>query len=376
MMSRETPATAFANLAARLAAVPPDDDAGIALCAALVSEAAALRISDIHLWPEEAGYGVAVRRDGLLYRFATLPLQSGRLLLGRVRVQCRMPGSDDALPHDGSFSQELKLPGGLARSQAVRASFFPVLRGVRLVLRLPEHGIPPGIAELGLPPDLVGRLRRLVAQRQGLLLATGPAGSGKTTTLYALLREVADRPGAPNIMTLEDPVERELPVAMQTNIVPEQGFDYAEAIRSVLRQDPDVIMMGEIRDPESARMAARLALTGHLMLSTLHTAFARSVPARLEELGVPTHLWGPTLLGVLAQRLVPRLCPSCRPPAPAGCPACDHTGYLGRCPIAELWLPGEAPAEGQLIPPGGLDESARILASEEKIRIEDWLVSS
>ncbi|GIX30961.1 MAG: hypothetical protein KatS3mg124_1433 [Porticoccaceae bacterium] len=219
---------------------------------------------------------------------------------------------------------------------------------------LDPHAVRPSLDQLGLGAAQRAALARLVAQPHGMVLVTGPTGSGKTTTLYALLGEL-DRERL-NVMTVEDPVEYELPGVSQTQINLRAGMTFARGLRAILRQDPDVVLIGEIRDPETAQIAVQASLTGHLLLSTLHTNTALGAVTRLRDLGVADFLLAATLRGLVAQRLVRRLCPHCRRPQTlgpaeaqlaglpagsgafraAGCPQCSHTGYAGRCALVEV----------------------------------------
>ena len=385
------PAQPFASLLAGLADVPRDANAGIRLLECLLMEAWKADITDVHLTPTADVLHIAVRRDGHLHRVGTLEAAAGRLMLGRARVLARLPAADEALPQDGRFAvaNATGQPG-----IEVRAAFFPVIHGQRVVMRLPERRVELRLDAMGLPAPLARSLERLALEvRDGLFLLTGPAGSGKTTAIYAMLHTMAQSPRQPNIMTLEDPVERELPGLLQTGIRPERGFDYPEAIRSVLRQDPDVIMIGEIRDPLSARMAGRAALTGHYVLSTVHAGAALAVPMRLDELGLEPHVRRAVLRGAMAQRLVRRRCPACSSQgAPsAACAACHGTGFAGRVPVAELYLAeshrhllptgseavdAEAHGGGGRWPMGGIDEAARKLIASQIIYSFEWSMSS
>jgi type II secretory ATPase GspE/PulE/Tfp pilus assembly ATPase PilB-like protein len=241
----------------------------------------------------------------------------------------------------------------------IRVSFRPTAEGENAVLRLLDRGSSmPTLDQLGIAPATIGRLKAVAERPHGLFLVTGPTGSGKTTTLYATLAEVdcIQR----NVCTIEDPIEYRLPLVRQSQVDPSIGFGFLEGLRSLLRQDPDVILVGEIRDRETAQMAIQAAMTGHLVLSTLHTNSAAGALPRLQDLGVAPYLIEDTLIGVLGQRLVRKICRGCSAPAepdaselawlggdigsPArgtGCSRCEGSGFLGRLAITELFLPGE-----------------------------------
>ena len=317
----------------------------------LLARAVASRASDIHIEPERDGREVSLRLrvDGLL-RPLDLPAPPAEMLLGRLKVMARLNLAERRLPQDGKLRA---VAGG--REIDLRLSTMPTIHGEAAVLRLLDGARAPlDLDALGFAPELVRDLRALAQSGEGMLAVAGPTGSGKTTTLYALLREQA-RPER-KVVTVEDPVEIELPGCEQVQVHPEIGLDFARVLRSTLRHDPDVILLGEIRDPESAQVAMQAALTGHQMLTTLHTGSAAAAATRLLDLGIEDFLLADSLRGVLAQRLLRALCPDCREPAdpepdlarrlgldpdrphyrPVGCPACDGSGYRGRLAIGEL----------------------------------------
>jgi general secretion pathway protein E len=228
----------------------------------------------------------------------------------------------------------------------VRVSTLPSAHGERAVLRLLDKSDSKfSLESLGMSGDVLGSFNRLVQQPHGIVLVTGPTGSGKTTTLYASLQRIDT--STTNVLTVEDPVEYELPGIGQTQVNPKIDLTFAKALRAILRQDPDVIMIGEIRDYETAQIAIQASLTGHLVLATLHTNDAPSSVTRLIDMGVEPYLLSSSLLGVLAQRLVRRLCPACKKTDsdgryhPVGCSACGQTGYKGRTGIYELMVVDE-----------------------------------
>jgi type IV pilus assembly protein PilB len=211
----------------------------------------------------------------------------------------------------------------------LRVSTLPTQFGESVVLRvLDQSAVGLELDQLGLPPAMLAVVRDLIARPNGIFIVTGPTGSGKTTTLYSCLK-ILNQP-ATKILTVEDPVEYEIDGVMQVGVNPAAGLDFARSLRAFLRQDPDVVMVGEIRDAETAQIAIQAALTGHLVLATLHTNDAPGAITRLVDMGVEPYLLAATITGVLAQRLVRRLCPHCRVMSGAGCPACFHTGYHGR----------------------------------------------
>jgi general secretion pathway protein E len=262
-------------------------------------------------------------------------------LISRLKIMAELDIAERRLPQDGRISLRI---GG--RAIDVRVSTLPSAHGERAVLRLLDKTESKFTLEgLGMSGDVLSAFDRLIQQPHGIVLVTGPTGSGKTTTLYASLGRVDT--GTTNVLTVEDPIEYELPGIGQTQVNPKIDLSFAKALRAILRQDPDVIMIGEIRDHETAQIAIQASLTGHLVLATVHTNDAPSSVTRLIDMGVEPFLLSSSLLGVLAQRLVRKLCPACKrqdetgPPEarrwhPVGCPACSHTGYKGRTGVYEL----------------------------------------
>jgi general secretion pathway protein E len=257
-------------------------------------------------------------------------------LISRLKIMAELDIAEKRLPQDGRISLRI---GG--RAIDVRVSTLPSSHGERAVLRLLDKTESKFTLEgLGMSGDVLSAYNRLIQQPHGIVLVTGPTGSGKTTTLYASLGRIDT--ATTNVLTVEDPVEYELPGIGQTQVNPKIDLTFAKALRAILRQDPDVIMIGEIRDHETAQIAIQASLTGHLVLATVHTNDAPSSVTRLIDMGVEPFLLSSSLLGVLAQRLVRRLCLACRKPGddghwhPVGCPACSHTGYKGRTGVYEL----------------------------------------
>jgi general secretion pathway protein E/type IV pilus assembly protein PilB len=309
--------------------------------------------SDIHLQPEQYFVRVRLRRDGQLVTLRELHKTAWPSLLVRIKLLAELNITESRLPQDGRMRYELN-----GHSVDMRLSTQPTLYGENLVIRLldrPNHLLD--IGALGFESHLAAQLRQFAQHPQGLIVISGPTGSGKTTTLYALLQGLDSR--RCNIMTLEDPVEAVLGGIRQTPIREEIGFGFADGIRALMRQDPDVIMVGEIRDEATAHMALRAALTGHLVLTTLHSHDSLGIVSRLLDFGVAPGLLAESWRAGLAQRLLRRLCPDCAAPQPithaaidcyhqaqltppdrlslpTGCPACDHSGYRGRLAVGEL----------------------------------------
>ena len=295
-----------------------DDAPIIRLLNALLTQAARDGASDIHIEPYERHSSVRFRVDGTLREV----VQPNRALHAEKR-----------LPQDGRISLRIGM-----RAVDVRVSTLPSAHGERAVLRLLDKtGSKLSLEAVGMEGHTLQRFQQLIAQPHGIILVTGPTGSGKTTTLYAALSRLDAHRS--NIMTVEDPIEYELAGIGQTQVNPKIDLNFATALRAILRQDPDVIMIGEIRDFETAQIAIQASLTGHLVLATLHTNDAASAVTRLIDMGVEPFLLSSSLLGVLAQRLVRKWCTEC---GGAGCARCGHTGYAGRTGVYELLVADEA----------------------------------
>lgn len=316
----------------------------------IVAEAIQSRASDIHLEPEEAGVAVRYRIDGVLRQVMILPKPAGVPLVSRVKIMAQLDIADRLRPQDGRARVEV---GG--NRVDLRVSTLPASQGEKVVIRiLDQRSTVLSLDGLGLNPDELERIHSMLQTREGIILVTGPTGSGKTTTLYSMLRTIQAR--GVNIVTVEDPVEYRLQGIVQVQVNEKAGLTFPSALRSILRQDPDVILVGEVRDQETAMIAIQASLTGHLVLTTLHTIDAASSVARLMDIGVESYKIAAAVKGVLAQRLLRRLCLHCRLPAtgevparlsqwfPAGvtlymavgCPECATTGYLGRLAITEV----------------------------------------
>jgi len=262
--------------------------------------------SDIHLEPQDKIVRVRFRIDGILHDIASTSSRVHPALVSRIKILSRMNIAERRLPQDGRF--QIKLDN---RTVDFRVSSLPTIFGEKMVIRiLDKSTLLLNLDRLGFEPDDLEKFTRLIKYPYGMVLLTGPTGSGKTTTLYSALNFI-NRPEL-NIITIEDPVEYQLPGINQVQINPKIDFTFANALRSIMRQDPDIIMVGEIRDRETAEIAIHAALTGHLVLSTLHTNSATGAIVRLQEMGVPSYLISSALLGVVAQRLVRKICPHCQ----------------------------------------------------------------
>ncbi|MHC4954088.1 MAG: GspE/PulE family protein [Planctomycetota bacterium] len=291
--------------------------------------------SDIHIDPTPAGVTVTLRRDGVLEEVDVLPAEWAARLVGRVKTLADLLAYRTDLPQEGRIAADRSGIGC-----EVRVATYPVLDGERIALRLDAPDTTPaGLDTLGLPAPVLASLARAVAQPEGVILLTGPSGSGKTTTLYACVRHLVAARTRRSIVTIEDPVERRISGVVQSETNPAAGLDFARALRSLLRQDPDVLLLGEIRDRETAEAALEAGLTGHLVLSTIHAGTGPQVFARLLDMGVEPFVLTAAVKGVLAQRLVRR--------------SDGNGGYDGRVPIAQ-WMPvGPAVRRALLARAGG-----------------------
>ncbi|MGL4540827.1 MAG: type II secretion system ATPase GspE [Candidatus Rhabdochlamydia sp.] len=318
----------------------------------ILAEAVQQNASDIHFEPAEQGLEVRYRVDGMLHMRHSPPLELQTQLITRIKVLARLDIAEHRLPQDG----RIKLHMG-QRQIDFRVSTVPVAFGERIVLRiLDKNNVSLGLDKIGMEPSLLSAFNKLIRLSEGIVLVTGPTGSGKTTTLYSALSEINS--SEMNIMTIEDPVEYKLPGMAQIGVNPRINLNFATGLRHILRQDPDVIMIGEIRDKETAEIAIQSALTGHLVFSTLHTNDAPSALTRLVDMGVEPYLLSSSVLGVLAQRLVRKICPHCMvlyQPSDQelkeiglireelkglyqgkGCEACYGSGFKGRHAVYEL----------------------------------------
>jgi general secretion pathway protein E len=309
-----------------------DDAPIIRMLNALLTQAARDGASDIHIEPYERHSVVRFRVDGGLREVVQPNRALHAALISRLKIMAELDISEKRLPQDGRISLRLG-----TRAIDVRVSTLPSAHGERAVLRLlDKSGNKITLDSVGMQGWVLQQFKQLIAQPHGIILVTGPTGSGKTTTLYAGLGTLNAH--EQNIMTVEDPIEYELPGIGQTQVNSKIDLTFAKALRAILRQDPDVIMIGEIRDLETAQIAVQASLTGHLVLATLHTNDAASAVTRLVDMGIEPFLISSSLLGVLAQRLVRKLCTHC---LGAGCAQCGQSGYQGRTGIFELLLINE-----------------------------------
>jgi general secretion pathway protein E len=314
-----------------------DDAPIIRMLNALLTQAARDGASDIHIEPYERHSSVRFRVDGTLREVVQPNRALHAALISRLKIMAELDIAEKRLPQDGRISLRIG-----TRAVDVRVSTLPSAHGERAVLRLLDKSESKlNLESVGMTGDTLVRFEALITQPHGIILVTGPTGSGKTTTLYASLARMDA--GSSNIMTVEDPIEYELPGIGQTQVNAKIDLDFAKALRAILRQDPDVIMIGEIRDYETAQIAIQASLTGHLVLATVHTNDAPSTVTRMIDMGVEPFLLSSSLLGVLAQRLVRKLCPHCREPGNGawtanGCDQCGFTGYQGRTGVFELMV--------------------------------------
>jgi general secretion pathway protein E len=304
-----------------------DDAPIIRMLNALLTQAARDGASDIHIEPYERHSSVRFRIDGTLREVVQPNRALHAALISRLKIMAELDIAEKRLPQDGRISLRLG-----SKAVDVRVSTLPSAHGERAVLRLLDKSEAQLTLEaVGMQGRVLQQVEQLISQPHGILLVTGPTGSGKTTTLYAALQRLDAAHN--NIMTVEDPIEYELSGVGQTQVNSKIDLTFAKALRAILRQDPDVIMIGEIRDFETAQIAIQASLTGHLVLATLHTNDAASAVTRLTDMGVEPFLLSSSLLGVLAQRLVRQRCKAC---GGAGCDTCGQTGYAGRTGIFEL----------------------------------------
>ena len=310
-----------------------DDAPIIRMLNALLTQAARDGASDIHIEPYERHSSVRFRVDGTLREVVQPNRALHAALISRLKIMADLDIAERRLPQDGRISLRIG-----TRAVDVRVSTLPSAHGERAVLRLLDKSEGRlSLEALGMQGEVLQRFEHLVTQPHGIVLVTGPTGSGKTTTLYAALSRLDA--ARSNIMTVEDPIEYELAGVGQTQVNAKIELTFAKALRAILRQDPDVIMIGEIRDFETAQIAIQASLTGHLVLATLHTNDAASAVTRLTDMGIEPFLLSSSLLGVLAQRLVRNLCRSCHG---AGCEHCAQTGYAGRSGVFELLITDDA----------------------------------
>ena len=329
-----------------------DDAPVIRLINAMLTEAVRRQASDIHVEPFEKRLAVRYRVDGVMQKLVEPPAQIAPMMISRLKVMAKLDIAERRLPQDGRIS--LRVAG---RPVDVRVSTLPSGHGERVVLRLLDKQAGRlDLGQLGMPPQALADLQKTLAMSHGIMLVTGPTGSGKTTTLYAALARL--NTSKYTILTVEDPIEYYIDGIGQTQVNNKVELDFARGLRAILRQDPDIVMVGEIRDLETADIAVQASLTGHLVLSTLHTNTAVGAVTRLRDMGIEPFLLASSLVGLVAQRLVRVLCPHCKRPhepsepelralhasreearemaEPHGCDKCNHTGYWGRSGIYEV----------------------------------------
>ncbi len=296
---------------------------------ALIAKAVQARASDISFEPEDDGaLQIIVRVDGIRQRLERIPESQSAIVIARLKTMAGLPSYIRDEAQDG------RIGGAEVGGMDLRLSILPTVRGERCSLRLPAIGVLPPPSGLGFPPPATAALQRIMRRPDGLMLLAGPTGSGKTTTLHSLIHELIDSRDDRHVVTIEDPVERRIAGATQIETAPHRGFGFVEGLTAALRHDPDVIVVGEVRDPPTAMACVRAALTGHLVLSTIHAGRARDVVPRLLEMGIEPGLLMPALVATAAQRLVRRRHQACRG---EGCQQCIH-GWTGRQAIIDVLL--------------------------------------
>lgn len=322
----------------------------VKLVNSMIAQAVASRASDIHVEPQGKEVVIRYRIDGVLRKAMSSPRKTQAAILSRLKIMANMDIAEKRIPQDGRIPMKVE-----GKEIDLRVSSLPTVHGEKIVMRiLDKSGSLRPLNALGMQSSMVETFRSLILQPNGMLLITGPTGSGKTTVLYSVLQELNDE--ETNIISVEDPVEYTLSGINQVNVNPKAGLTFANGLRAILRQDPDVVMVGEIRDTETASIAIGAALTGHLVLSTLHTNSSAATITRLMDMGIEPFLISSSIIGVMAQRLVRKICPNCREaydisPTVAkqigieedltfyrgkGCRMCNSSGYQGRIPIQEL----------------------------------------
>ena len=324
----------------------------IKLCDSILIDAITRGASDIHIEPFAKSVFIRFRIDGKLQKIDELSTQMYPAILARYKIMAELNIAERRIPQDGKISLEIE-----KNSYDFRVSTIPTIHGEKIVIRIYNRSfVSSDIPSLGFSEKQMELVLGMISRPHGIILLTGPTGSGKSTTLYTFLRYLANEDT--NIVTVEDPVENEIPGINQVQVNPKANLTFATALRSFLRQDPNIIMVGEVRDEETAQIATRAAITGHLVLSSVHTNDAAGVISRLINMGIPKYLVADSLLGAISQRLVRKLCPKCKKvkatsafemsllnisePAqiyePVGCVYCNNTGYLGRIGVFEIMV--------------------------------------
>jgi MSHA biogenesis protein MshE len=354
-LGKELGDTTDLGFGAQGAAPSPEEVPVIKLLQSMLEDATQVRASDVHIEPQETTLRIRFRIDGILHLQTEVSKKIAPALVLRLKLMSEMDISEKRLPQDGRFNVRIR-----QSPIDVRISTMPTQQGEAVVLRLlDQSGGLLGLEKLGMPPKTYERFHSIIRRPSGMVLVTGPTGSGKTTTLYATLAEISRE--ANNVITLEDPVEYRLPGISQVQVNEKAGLTFSRVLRSALRHDPDVILLGEIRDADTAQIALRAAMTGHLLLSTLHTNDATSTPVRLLDMGVPRYMVASSLQAIVAQRLLRNICESCIEPHQLtpeerewlkleledkvdnnrfmhgrGCSHCSGTGYRGRTGVYEM----------------------------------------
>jgi type II secretory ATPase GspE/PulE/Tfp pilus assembly ATPase PilB-like protein/ActR/RegA family two-component response regulator len=348
----------------------------VRLVSLMIEHAIRERASDVHIEPGPVGGHVRIRVDGVMQSALQMPMSLLIRVVSRIKILGKLDIADRHRPQDGRARVQVG-----QRQYDLRISTVPTRDAEKVVIRILDPSASPMLETLGIPAPELAKLRQLLGYREGIIIVTGPTGSGKSTTLYSLVRELST--GAINIMTVEDPVEYELAGVTQIQVEPKRNVTFASALRAMLRQDPDVIYVGEIRDAETAEIAAQAAMTGHLVVASLHTNDAVGVVPRLRDLGLPAATIATVLRGVVGQRLVRKLCPHCAEPIggkmsreeqmladrqgvtpvrrAVGCKRCSGTGYRGRAAVAEVLTvtPQFADAVNRGVAPSELDALAK-----------------
>jgi general secretion pathway protein E len=348
------------DLSIELAALARGASPAVTVVERLLARAIAAAASDIHVDPEPESWVVRSRQDGVLHETARIERRLVPTLVQRLKVLADLPTYVTDTAQDGRIAA-----AKLGAPCDVRIAILPTVHGEKAVLRLFDPAARLlALHELGLPEKAAQALERAVLAPRGVVVLTGPAGSGKSTTIHAALRLIQERgKGRRSIVGVEDPVERLIPGVTQTQVNAASGFGFAQALKALLRQDPEVIYLGEIRDAATAQVAIEAGLTGHLVITTVHSGSCAQVLTRLLEMSIEPHLLTSALSAIFAQRLLRRCCPSC---AAQGCPACDGTGYRGRIPVVEHLVPSGALRKAIL---ARADESA--FAPERGSTLED-----
>ena len=318
------------------------------------------RATDLHLEPFQKGGRVRVRVDGFFKELGGLDRPDFERMVGRIRVLAHLPSYECFRPQEGRIDSDAS---GIPAE--IRVSILPTVSGEKVVLRLLRlDSSVMELDELGLGPGVLLRFKDVARFRSGMILICGPSGSGKTTTLYALIRHLMQVHRQDwQFVSVEDPVERRIPGMTQVEVKPQYDLGFPTALKYLLRQDPEVIMVGEIRDAETASVAVQSAYTGHLVLSTMHVGHAHEAVLRFQKMGIEAYQLGSALRLLFTQRLLRKKCGACR----EGCTQCDHTGYLGLVPIGEFFVPLDFHVQDRSveIEPGGmLEEAARRLEKE------------